>query len=407
MYKKPLKRILVAEDQPDLSDMMEMILQNYHYQITICRNGKEALEKYLKQPFPVIVTDLNMPKYDGEYLIDELNERKAMPILLVHTVVSDINKVIELMKKGVYDYILKPLIKEDFIHRITKAFDHYQSQKFQQTIEKEREIRTNYQLNWSLWREETLNRNMDKKELLLFESLKTNFSQGQGFGILVTTMNLIKSVSQLKGDYYQVEKEIMEMVFSNVNSLNKVIELFSEIGKIIRDGLKLEIILFTEFYKIVNELIQNLDNYAKEKQQTVKLYQNATSNKEYKLKINKEYMKTALKELFLNAFKYSNRNSEIVVMTEIVENTIFISILNNPEIEIPEECSQLIFEPFYRISKFVYDSYPTYDIGLGLTLVDKIVRHHSGRITMFNVKSYLQESSNRLNNFQIELPIEN
>lgn len=406
MYKEPEKRILIAEDDPEISEMMQLILEKNHYHITACKNGQEALEEHLKQPFPLIITDLNMPSFDGEYLIDELNKKEVMPILLVHTVISDVNKVIELMKKGVYDYILKPSKNQEFIHRINKGYDYYLLKKFQKSIEKEREIRTEYQLNWSLWQEEAINRSTDKKDLLLFDSLRTNFSQGQGFGALVSTLEFIQSLCKAEGDYYKVEKEMMEMVFYNIQALNKIIDLFSEIRKILRDGLKLKDTNLNDFYQLVKDSIREVDEYANQKQQTVKLFQSETPKVDHNLKIDQEYIKKALKELLLNAYKYSPKDSEIIIMIEIVKHQFFISVLNKPEIEIPEECSRIIFEPFYRISKFAYDSYPTYDIGLGLTLVDKIVRQHNGRITMFNVKSYLSETLGMLYNFQIELPLE-
>ncbi|MCB1189614.1 MAG: response regulator [Leptospiraceae bacterium] len=405
MYKEPQKKILVVEDELQISEMMQIMLQKNGYNVAVCKNGKEALDLHIKESFPLIITDLNMPSYDGEYLIDELNKREILPVLLAHTVVTDVNKVIELMKKGVYDYILKPSKQQEFLHRVNKAFDYYLLQKFQRSVEKEREIRTEYQLNWSLWQEESINRNLDKKDLLLFDSLRTNFSQGQGFGALVSTLEFIQSLCKLDGDYYKVEKEIMEMVFYNVKALNKIIDLFGEIRKILRDGLVMEDVHIDDFFLLIDDVIQELNQYSSQKNQTIKLFQNGTLNKKHKLKIHKDYIKIVLRELLLNAFKYSHKDSEIIIMTEIVKNNFFISILNKPEIEIPEECSRIIFEPFYRISKFAYDTYPTYDIGLGLTLVDKIVRQHEGRITMFNVKSYLTEDSQVLNSFQIELSL--
>lgn len=114
MYKEPQKKILVVEDELQISEMMQIMLQKNGYNVAVCKNGKEALDLHIKESFPLIITDLNMPSYDGEYLIDELNKREILPVLLAHTVVTDVNKVIELMKKGVYDYILKPSNSKSF-----------------------------------------------------------------------------------------------------------------------------------------------------------------------------------------------------------------------------------------------------------------------------------------------------
>ncbi|MCP5495876.1 MAG: response regulator [Leptospiraceae bacterium] len=405
MNKKQPKRILIAEDELDLSTMMQFILQENKYEVTVCENGKDALESHIKEPFPLIITDLNMPGFDGEFLISELIKREMLPVLLIHTVVSDINKVIEILRKGAYDYILKPIKNKEFIHHVDKAYDYYLLQKYQKSMEKEREIRTNYQFNWNIWQEEVTKRITDKKEYVLFDSLRTNFTQGQGFGALVSTVALIQSLCQLEENVYKVDKEIMDMIFSNVQSLNKVIDLFNEIRQILKNGLELMVGSIQDFYQLCVEITFEMNGFAKQKNQTIQLFQNETQNVDQKLKFHKTYMKTVLKELLFNAFKYSLKDSEVIIMTEILGGQFLVSVLNKPEIEIPEEYSRIIFEPFCRIAGFAYETYPTYDMGLGLTLAEKVIRQHSGRISMFPVKSHLKSESELFYSFQIELPL--
>ena len=101
-----------------------------------------------------------------------------------------------------------------------------------------------------------------------------------------------------------------------------------------------------------------------------------------------------MREIVFNAFKFSKENTKIYIIMEVKSKSILISILNTPDIiggvyGILPEYSNIIFEPFFRISKLVFESFPTLDFGLGLTMVDKIFRKQNGKIRVNNLLSYL------------------
>ena len=83
-----------------------------------------------------------------------------------------------------------------------------------------------------------------------------------------------------------------------------------------------------------------------------------------------------IEELLFNAFKFSEPGSKIYFVRDIKDN-FHISILNTlkeiqkNKMEFPEY-QNIIFEPFFRISRLVYDKYPTLDFGLGLCHVEKL-----------------------------------
>ena len=120
-----------------------------------------------------------------------------------------------------------------------------------------------------------------------------------------------------------------------------------------------------------------------------------------------------MREIVFNAFKFSKENTKIYIIMEVKSKSILISILNTPDIiggvyGILPEYSNIIFEPFFRISKLVFESFPTLDFGLGLTMVDKIFRKQNGKIRVNNLLSYLNMDDKGtpgiLVNFEIEIP---
>ena len=103
-------RVLIAEDEAPILHFLTKVVTGFGYEVTGVPNGAKALEEHQKNPFPVIVTDLNMPVMSGEELIDRIGsmENIPFPIIIVLTSLNDIKKVIEIMKKGVFDYQVKP-----------------------------------------------------------------------------------------------------------------------------------------------------------------------------------------------------------------------------------------------------------------------------------------------------------
>jgi K+-sensing histidine kinase KdpD len=82
-------------------------------------------------------------------------------------------------------------------------------------------------------------------------------------------------------------------------------------------------------------------------------------------------------------------------------------ILNVPEVQngilgIPEAYSRVVFEPFFRICRTVQEEYKTLDFGLGLTLVEKVINKHNGKVAVENLKNYL-DNKGSLVSFKIIL----
>ncbi|HUP78668.1 MAG TPA: response regulator [Pirellula sp.] len=79
-----VKRVLVAEDNVVLGDVIRFNLQRSGFAVTLARNGEEALRLVASQPFDVLVTDYEMPGLDGEELCARVrNELKLDSIRIV------------------------------------------------------------------------------------------------------------------------------------------------------------------------------------------------------------------------------------------------------------------------------------------------------------------------------------
>ncbi|HUU29049.1 MAG TPA: sigma-54 dependent transcriptional regulator [archaeon] len=105
-------RILLADDD-DLcrESLSDYLVDQLSHQVTQCNNGREALELFQRNPFPLVLADIRMPSLDG---IDLLHELKALPQsgssdIVIVTGYGSLSTSIDALRAGAYDYLLKPI----------------------------------------------------------------------------------------------------------------------------------------------------------------------------------------------------------------------------------------------------------------------------------------------------------
>jgi PAS domain S-box-containing protein len=123
--KKGKGHILIVDDEPDLTDLYDMVLTNLGYRVTICHTGDEALETFRADPdrFALVYTDQAMPGMTGVQLSQELSAiRSDLPIILA-TGYSDIISEIEAKRLGIRHFLMKPVKLSDLIYIIQEIFE--------------------------------------------------------------------------------------------------------------------------------------------------------------------------------------------------------------------------------------------------------------------------------------------
>lgn len=108
---KELKRILCAEDEPDIQIIIQTIFESFgDYEVEICSNGLELLELAPTHMPDLIILDVMMPKLDGINTFARLkkaNELKDIPVIFI-TAKAQAHEVKSLIETGALDVIIKP-----------------------------------------------------------------------------------------------------------------------------------------------------------------------------------------------------------------------------------------------------------------------------------------------------------
>jgi CheY-like chemotaxis protein len=115
-------KILIVDDEEDVREVLKLHLEGENYSTLEAEDGDEAIKVLRKEMtnVAVILCDIRMPKVDGIECIDYLRrEAPSIPIVVV-TAYPDSELAVDLMKKGVKDYLVKPVDKEKLVSTVKK-----------------------------------------------------------------------------------------------------------------------------------------------------------------------------------------------------------------------------------------------------------------------------------------------
>jgi DNA-binding response OmpR family regulator len=121
-----LAKILIADDDRNIADLLRMYLSKAGYNVTIARDGDETQRLLRDQPFDLAVLDIMMPGPDGLQIIRNLRKRSDMPVIFLSARSSDIDKVAGL-QYGADDYVTKPFNPTELVARVQSVLRRSQT----------------------------------------------------------------------------------------------------------------------------------------------------------------------------------------------------------------------------------------------------------------------------------------
>lgn len=110
-------RILLAEDDNSLSDIMGKFLTNEGYQVDICRDGDSALSQMYDKTYHLVILDIMLPSVSGHELLKEYRKLSDAPVLIVTALDDDANEIRAFINEA-DDYITKPFSMRVMCERV-------------------------------------------------------------------------------------------------------------------------------------------------------------------------------------------------------------------------------------------------------------------------------------------------
>jgi diguanylate cyclase (GGDEF)-like protein/PAS domain S-box-containing protein len=180
-YTKTFK-VLYIEDNKNLQEQVFIIFNELFDQVDVANDGQEALEIYNKfydehnKYYDLVITDLHMPKMDGEILIQNIMQINVQQVILVISAYSDPSSLISLLNIGVNGFLVKPIDEEQMINSLKKVSNIINNQKKLKLCNDKIDILTSLQ-------DDDINKIFEKNQILInerdaFETLYQKSSDG-------------------------------------------------------------------------------------------------------------------------------------------------------------------------------------------------------------------------------------
>jgi signal transduction histidine kinase len=339
------KTIMVVDDEAIIRDLCCNALKGYH--LLQAGDGEEALDLFARGGIDVILTDVMMPRMGGIELLRRLKEIEPTVVVIVMTGFAEKDVILNALKADADDFITKPLN----LLQLKTTVDRCLVKK--------------------ALKEEIAN-------LKSLDRFKTNFLSliSHKFRTPITTISLF--LQNFAGGVYDPEDatflENANLIYNEARYLEQLVADLLTFSRVMDTGagLKLE---SCELEKIIPKIFAESQAVADKPGIKVSFDLQHLPP----LRLDREKITFAIKQLIDNACKFSGKEGEVAVSLKKTAGSYLITVADNG-IGISREELPKIFEKFYQV-----DSSQTGQVrgfGLGLYYAREFVRLHGGSIAI-------------------------
>jgi len=420
--------VLIVEDSPTQATLLHGALMQKGFRVTVAESGVEALKKLQEEIPAIIISDIEMPLMNGYELCKSVKKNPSfnnIPIILL-TNLSDPQDVIRGIECGADSFLTKPFDIHHLISNITDAIKNKKIRKstehqFEQVVEVFFEgdqylLHTNQtqiidlllstystaiQKNVEL---EDVNRKLNgthkelkkKNEELAHLNQQKNQFLGMAAHDLRNPLCIIQSYcaclsmkvsDKIDRDCLNILSYVQESCLLMSEIINNLLDItIIESGQVKLQSKEVDVVALAKHNMMLNQFLA-------EKKEIALLLKCDTEIP--KINCDSSKLDQVLNNLLTNAVKYSHPKSTVVETISLTPHEVIFSV-SDKGVGIPDHERETLFEPFAKSS--AKSTGGERSVGLGLTIVKKIVNEHGGRI-------WVESEVGKGSTFYFSLPI--
>lgn len=351
MPETKLVRILIVDDEAPQMKALCDTLRDHNYETTGFSSAHRALEALKEKSFDLLLSDLMMPEMDGITLLQSALKIDPNLVGIIMTGQGTIATAVEAMKTGALDYILKPFKLSVILPVLARALAIQQLR------------RENAELTRSL-RERTAELEAANHELEAFSysvshDLRAPLRHIDGFSGML--------LSQYASEMPEDAQRMLKTVASSAQRMSQLIEDLLRLSRLNQQTLSRRTVSVSE---LVNEVLETLRKDQGDRQIEVRVGELPDCVGDWSL------LKQVFVNLLSNAFKYTRRKEKAVIEVGCRcdgDETVYFIRDNGAGFDM--EYAQKLFGVFQRMHGEEFEG-----TGVGLSIVQRIVQRHGGRI---------------------------
>ena len=400
-----MNKVLIVDDEEKIREILRLHLKKKNYNIVEAVNGEEAIEKLNHEPFSLMICDIKMPQKNGLEVLEYTKKKfKTLPVIML-TGYVELDTAINVMKKGAFDYLTKPLKKEDLYIAVEKAAEYGDLLR-----EKEELRKANLEYQRDLEKKvkertiELENKNviLEQKQKELEESYK-NLKEAQDHLIrserLAVIGEMAAEISHELNNYLSVlvgraqmlpaliDKDLKEKALESSGIILKQVQKMNRFTLGLVDSAAMNT---KKKMCNVNDVIVNVVEFVKpQNKYDLTNFVLELDDKIPPFLLDGEQFQQILMNLYSNAAA-AIKEGNIYTKTSISKNEVVITVKDDGP-GIPEELADKIFIPGFSTKNGGH--------GFGLSVSQRIVENHSGKLELI-------EDGDTGATFRITLPIQ-
>lgn len=355
-----MARILVVDDEASLLETLSTFLRNAGYEVETAEDVAGARARLQSGQFDVVASDIVMPRVSGMELLRAIRQESPHVQVIMITGQPTVETAVETVRAGAFDYLIKPVSKEDIVRCVGNAIKLKASEDERERLaEADRRHRAQLQESYDRLRE--LESLRDSLVHMIIHDLRSPLAGMQGYLDLLRAMIF----SKLTAD----EQEYFGMVCSDLQRMIRMVTAILDVSKLEAGEMPL------------NRQTNNLAELARSAMGLLgslaggrKLNLEAPADP-VRVHADKDVIQRVITNLLSNALRFTPEAGEVRIAVSRQDSAARLVVADNgPGIK-PEHHTK-IFEKFGALDKGARG----YSTGLGLAFCRLAVEAHGGRI---------------------------
>jgi len=137
--------ILVVDDERAIRDLLSEALRDAGYEVLSAGGGEEASRILREENVHIAICDIRMPGMDGIELLGHIRDVSPETVVILVTAFASVETAVHALRNGAFDYILKPLIFDDIIAKISRINEYQKVKRENENLRQEVETRYDFQ----------------------------------------------------------------------------------------------------------------------------------------------------------------------------------------------------------------------------------------------------------------------